>query len=268
MFKIKFQPENPGHSSINFHSFCNEIRKNYRYIQNNKVTKFLDSVFESSKKRQIVINEGTLYYRAQLDHDWGLNVIEDYNGDKIEYIGDTPIAYPKERMKPIPNKGKEGRANPKGISYLYLADNKKTAISEVRPWIQSNISVGEFRLNKALSIIDCSLSFYEEDHTPSWESLVWPEIDKAFSEPITLSDESADYAPTQIISEFFKFKGFDGVAYKSSITIDGNNVVLFNPKVADLITCSIYEVESVDIKFKSIGGYYSTKKYKEYYENT
>lgn len=268
MCKIKFPPDKPSQSIVNFHGFCNEIRKNFRYIQNNKVNKFLDSVFETSHKRQIFIDEGKLFYRAQIGHEFAPDCIEGGNGDKIKYIGDNPIAFSKNRMKPIPNKGKEGRANPKGISYLYLADNRKTAISEVRPWIQSKISVGEFRINKKLSIIDCSLSFSEECHSNTWERLVWPEIDKAFSEPITQSEDSADYAPTQIISEFFKFKGFDGVAYKSSITVDGYNVVLFNPKVADLITCSIYEVESVDFNFKSIGGYFSTEKYKEYYKET
>lgn len=36
-------------------------------------------------------------------------------------------------MKPLSNSASEGRANPKGIPYLYVATDKETAMSEVRP---------------------------------------------------------------------------------------------------------------------------------------
>ncbi|MFZ0569740.1 MAG: RES domain-containing protein [Rhodomicrobium sp.] len=44
-------------------------------------------------------------------------------------------------MKPIPNWLSEGRANPRGIPYLYLASTRDTALAEVRPWIGSHITV-------------------------------------------------------------------------------------------------------------------------------
>lgn len=49
-------------------------------------------------------------------------------------------------MKPLRDKASEGRANPKGIPYLYLATTKEAPMSEVRPWIGSDISVGQFKL--------------------------------------------------------------------------------------------------------------------------
>ena len=57
---------------------------------------------------------------------------------------------------PPAHKTTEGRVNPRGISYLYLATNLKTAVAEIRPWIDAKISVGEFVTVRPLTIIDCT----------------------------------------------------------------------------------------------------------------
>jgi hypothetical protein len=49
-----------------------------------------------------------------------------------------------EMGMPPKEKTKNGRANPVGIPYLYLASTIKTAISEVRPDITDFVTVGEF----------------------------------------------------------------------------------------------------------------------------
>jgi len=46
---------------------------------------------------------------------------------------------------------------------------------------------------------------------------VWSDIDNAFSKPTKASDVNSVYAPTQIISEFIKLKGYDGTAHKSAL---------------------------------------------------
>ena len=47
------------------------------------------------------------------------------------------------------------------------------------------------------------------------EKAVWVEIDCAFSHPTTLSDDAADYVPTQILAELFRDTGYDGIVYRS-----------------------------------------------------
>ena len=47
-------------------------------------------------------------------------------------------------MKPLGGRATDGRANPRGIPCLYLATTKETAMSEVRPWIGSYVSAGQF----------------------------------------------------------------------------------------------------------------------------
>ncbi|WP_424017919.1 RES family NAD+ phosphorylase [Marinomonas arenicola] len=58
-------------------------------------------------------------------------------------------------------------------------------------------------------------------------------MDKAFSTPTKSSDLKSDYAPTRIISEFIKYRGYDGIAYRSSLG-PGINIALFDLDVANI----------------------------------
>ncbi|MBU2812713.1 RES family NAD+ phosphorylase [Acidithiobacillus thiooxidans] len=182
-----------------------------------------------------------------------------YDNDGNE-ISEEQCPHPVERMKPLRFLATEGRANPKGIPYLYLATSKETSMSEIRPWIGSEISVAQFKIKKELTIVDCSECnltnpFYfdssrgiYEPSSKDKEKSVWAHIDKAFSEPVVKNDNRADYAPTQILAELFKNNGFDGVAYKSMLS-DGNNVVLFHPEEAEMLNCSLYVTKNVIFEF-------------------
>ena len=132
----------------------------------------------------------------------------------------------QQRMKPRLDHAPEGRANPKGIPCLYLATKKETAMSEVRPWIGSYVSVGQFETVRRLTVIDCSHNhgdplfhlFFGREKPLTAEDIektVWSNIDSAFAEPIARDDDIAAYAGTQIITELIKSMGYDGVAYRS-----------------------------------------------------
>ncbi len=259
----------------NYWAFSVATRFGNRYIHNKKVSSFLDAVLATSKEREIMFEAGTILWRAQLGHDSRPIFHYDQDADEIDKektkveVGEDPCPYPPERMKPIFSSATEGRVNPKGIPYLYLADTKETAMSEVRPWPGSSISVGQFKTKKELRLIDCSVSHEKGfvsphgKYTDEKQKLrVWLEIDKAFSEPVIPSDRTSDYVPTQIITELFKSEGFDGIVYKSSHST-GFNVALFNLGVADLINCYLYEAKSVEFKFKEIANPYFVK---EHYE--
>lgn len=56
--------------------------------------------------------------------------------------------------KPPARNATAGRANPIGISYLYLANNEKTCISEVRPNNTSIIYISKLILEEDVSLID------------------------------------------------------------------------------------------------------------------
>lgn len=196
---------------------------------------------------------GQLFWRAQLGHEW-----RPMNSDSDDKI---PCAYPRDRMKPLPGKAPDGRANPRGIPYLYLASSKETAMSEVRPWIGSYVSVGQFRTRRELSVVDCgrqhdgSPLFLDEPEPEARTNAVWTHIDRAFAEPMTRSDDSADYAPTQILAELFKRAGLNGVIYRSNFG-EGFNIALFDPNDADLINCGLYETEKMQPLFKEADPFY------------
>lgn len=241
-----------------YNSYCDfsrATRHGNRYIHDAEVKSFLETVLSTSIERERTVKKGRIYWRAQLGNDWRPIVHEG------KEVGEEPCPYTPERMKPLQYVATEGRANPKGIPYLYLSTDKETAMSEVRPWIGSNISVGQFETNKELRIIDCSvhqskrLIYLEEPGDEERELSVWTDIDIAFSIPVIPSDKTSDYVPTQIIAELFKSEGYDGIAYKSSLTT-GYNVVLFDLEVADLINCSLYEAESIEFKFREAANYF------------
>ena len=224
-----------------------------RYVRSDDSEEFLDTVLTTAAARKKSLKKHSIWWRAQLGHEWREEG-QDHETFEVE------CALPPERMKPRPDRASEGRANPKGVPCLYLATTKETAMSEVRPWIGSLISVGQFETIRTLEIIDCShnhgdplFHFFlgrEEPLAPGdIEKTVWSHIDRAFAAPRSRDDDVAAYAGTQIIAELFKSKGYDGVAYRSSFGEDGYNIALFDIGAAHLINCQLHKVDAVDMKF-------------------
>jgi hypothetical protein len=92
------------------------------------------------------------------------------------------------------------------------------------------------------------------------ERSVWIEIDNAFSRPITVADNTADYVPTQILAELFRHSGYDAVIYKSQFGERGYNIALFDVGNAAAINCAPYEVSGIEVKFKEIGNRWFKKR--------
>jgi RES domain len=250
-------------SQWDFWNFSNAVRGKLRYIRAPEHDAFLKAVLATSATRKVQLNSGQIFWRAQLGND-----SRDWEQDGETY--QVPYAHPAARMKPLRGQASEGRANAKGIPCLYLANRKETAMSEVRPWVGSYASVGQFKLLKEIEIIDCArnhdktLPYYFDEPTPKKRAeVVWSLIDVAFAQPITRNDDTGDYAATQIIAELFKSTGFGGVAYKSNFEKEGLNLALFDIDVADLVNCHLYRVKSVKMEFSQEhdGSYFVKKHY-------
>lgn len=200
-----------------FRDFEQAVRRKYRYVRLPEHEEFLTTVIETSHSRKVVMKEGVVLWRAQLGNEYR---DQPQDGEVFE----IECAYSPARMKPLPDKAYDGRANPRGIPCLYLATRKETALSEVRPWIGSYVSVGQFKILRDVKLIDCTRGhksfpiYFEEPEPPEKEMAVWAHIDRAFAEPMTRSDDSAEYVATQILAELFKREGFEGIAsYHPSI---------------------------------------------------
>lgn len=220
--------------------FKEEIKYTNRYhIQNtidlNKLTSFF--MHESFYKE---IKKGRIFYRCR---------ISDKNGFPPDKMGNPP----KELTT-------GGRANPKGISYLYVADSLKTSLYETRASLFDYVTVGEFQLEEDLKILNL--------RNPKDDPIPWSEneaiedfliyvpfiqtLQKEISLPIRKLDKQLDYIPTQYISEFIKSLGFDGVEYQSSLYSSGYNLAIFNPEKLNCRTTQVYEIENIEFYHKEI----------------
>jgi len=236
--------------------FQRTVRRVNRYLRTKDEDVFLKTVLVTSASRHTIIQRDKILWRAQLGHEWEAITADD------EVIDEVPRQYPPKRMLPLPDSASEGRANPKGIPYVYLATDRDTALGEVRPWVGSLISVGAFKTLRELKVVNCAVHkkpntriLLKEPPPAERELLVWADIDRAFSEPVTPNDKTADYVPTQIIAELFKVAGFDGVAYNSAFG-KGVNVALFDVAAVELLSCHLYEAKSLTFEFKETANAY------------
>jgi hypothetical protein len=246
-----------------YSAFARSIRQDRRYLWTPGQTAFLDTVRATVQDRDVDLAAGVMLYRAQRGIDW-LPRTDDNGND----LGEEPMGFGRNRMKPLPYQATEGRANPAGVPVLYLGTTAQTAVSEVRPWIGSPVSLARFRISRPLRVIDLSRghgrsSFMEVglrhlgSDTPvgreEKEKAVWIDIDTAFSRPVVASEASAEYAPTQILAELFRDIGYDAVAYRSQFGLNGFNVAVFDVGAAEPVTCAPFEVTEVAVSFEQVG---------------
>ena len=238
----KFKSQN---SYRNF-AYCSQY--NRRYIQDAETKNFLDTLLSTCGNRIENINKGTTLWRAQLGND-----TEPMFRDN-ELIAQAEKPFSEKRMKPKVGQASEGRVNPKGIPCLYLSTERDTALAEVRPWIGSLISIAQFEVIKDLRVVDCSkntgggaIKLGVKD-SKQIEQIIWSHIDNSFSRPIQENDHKAEYAPTQIIAEYFKENNFDGIMYQSSLGI-GKNIALFDIDCAEVKNRFLYSTDKIKFSF-------------------
>jgi len=173
-------------------------------------------------------------------------------------INTSDKKYKKNEMgKPPKEKVLNGRANPLGIPYLYLASNIETAISEVRGHKEEKLTIAEFEMKSNLELADLrdpqhNISPFEISEDNEIE-LIYKNmpflilLGNELSKPIIPREANLEYLPSQYLSELIKHIGFHGIIYKSSIT-GGNNYVIFNDSKLRITSLSEYKIISVDVK--------------------
>jgi len=224
--------------------FAREVTHQRRYLISDTSRAFLDELVRTAEKRQSRLPAGHRLCRAQVAHA----ECDD------PYAGPLPRPAEPKRMIPRPYLASDGRANPRGIPCLYMADDRHTAIAEVRPWIGSLVSVAIMRVLEDQRMVDVRddsgrMPIYldEEPEADLRETAVWGHVGRAYREPVLREDDRAGYAPTQIIAEAFRARGYDGIVYGSAFGDDGTNIVLFNTSAAELESCELHEVRNVKL---------------------
>lgn len=234
--------------------FRREVAREWRYSWSDTSRAFLTTLVSESYSRVAVINKGAHFYRAQVAH---------HDAYEPDIEGTVPGPALPERMRPLRGKASDGRANPKGIPCLYMAADRHTALAEVRPWIGSLVSIGVFKTNRELKVVDCTKGasknplFIDGEPTAKKKSAaVWAHVGRAFREPVMRDDNTADYAPTQAIAEAFRREGFDGVAYRSAFGTDRFNLAIFDLDAAAIVKNELHEIKDVTFKFSETANPY------------
>jgi RES domain-containing protein len=132
---------------------------------------------------------------------------------------------------PPPYLAMNGRVNRSGVSFLYCATDKYTAISEVRPHPGDRVSIAKLRLNRDVAIFDLSdskLINYSESDKFLDKYRSFNTLGVLMNKTIPPS-ERTHYSITQLIADCIRQIGFDGIIFNSTVG-NGKNVVLFNQK--------------------------------------
>jgi RES domain-containing protein len=149
-----------------------------------------------------------------------------------------------EMGKPANEKAPAGRANPLEIAHLYLSYDEKTSIMECRATRHAIVNVVTFRTSKALRILNLcpplSRSNPFDGNEASWEDELGmfrliARLGQELAKPTRGTDFQIDYIPTQYLSELAKSIDFDGIAFPSSISEGGKNLVLFHDGAAEIV---------------------------------
>lgn len=165
--------------------------------------------------------------------------------------------YPTSEMgAPPKNISAQGRANPAGIPYLYLASEIETAISETRPHTGQYVTVAIFHINKNLKLVDLrnprksvsALALGDEDQIALLrKDLGFLEnLGEELTRPVLPQSANIDYVPSQYLCEFIKNCDFDGVIYNSSVG-EGINLALFDTNTANAQSVGSYAIDKVQV---------------------
>ena len=175
-------------SMADWANFAGEIKKENRFfIQRNVIVQ--DVVKQLLNRHTKTIKAGTIFFRGR--------------------ISDNEYGFPPDGLRQPPHdKATPGRANPDGISYLYLAKEKDTTLYEIGASLNDYVCIGEFEL-----LTDIKIVVLKDVHTisPFLEDVNLEEYVKnkdiltqfgiALSTPLRSFDSVREYLPTQYLCE-------------------------------------------------------------------
>lgn len=176
-------------------------------------------------------------------------------------ISNTNELIPKEEMgKPPCEIASQGRANPIGISYLYVASDEETAISEIRPDKGDIVTIAKIKLPNNLRFLDIRSpknTISPFDFSDNALEGLYRDIDllekfgEELSKPVLPRKAHLEYLASQYLTELVKHYGFDGVMYKSSVG-SGFNIVVFDNIDIEFVELKRCNIISTSIKFVTI----------------
>jgi len=219
-----------------------EIKWKIRFLTN--IDKLDELHWPLLFKQTVILSRSEQLFRARLH----------YNGDQKEFDTNN-MGCPDKSI------ASAGRANPQGISFLYLSKKIETTMYEIRATFLDEISIGTFRIKGDSDVVlvdftEIASAFLNVDNIVECAKsmLLKRYISADLSKPIRRYDSELEYIPTQFICEYIRYNNEKaaGIIFDSSLHIGGKNIVLFDQDKVECISVEKHQVTNVVIEAKSI----------------
>ena len=236
-------------------SFCHEVRYNQRFFISHSL---LDKLVPIVKRCEESNTPGHVYYRARIidekaaryEHMVSICYRPDASEEERKWYRHKDnkfrgLSKEGSYVPPDPDQIMDGRSNPKFIRYLYVSENPTTAIFEVRPILFNRINVSGIKVNEHLKVANITANIDMDSNVEkSYEEWLLSFIQSAFSTPTNNSD---NYITSQVIAEYFRNLGYDGIKYGSSLHSGGYNLTIFDVSKCEAIFSTDLKLDNMKI---------------------
>jgi len=254
--------ENPDKGISLYCGHIRGIRWQYSAVRSTSYLQSNDLVHLRKRKKWIIqdikyvesnLDKGRIFFRGRSSYACEKHF--PIEGEK--FYCDKRVAYKtKKDMGPPPSeKAKGARFNMDGVPYFYLANNLKTIVAELRPELDIYISLGKFKLTKHVKLVDVtSLDYYSFCSSDEMidRYVLLNDLNNLFVKPIN-EQTREEYKKTQFIADIIKNNEYDGIVYKSSVSL-GKNYCFFDAKQFQFIkeSAMLIKVRKIDYQVKEI----------------
>ncbi len=223
-------------------------------LRNNKWEDFTKSIKYENRYHAHILNEKPLDEFLEA-------LVQEYDAKDTFYrarISDQSGFSSKELGMPPPEKARAGRIGAEGIPCFYLANDKDTAIKEVRAGAFDYVTIAKFKLKHKIKVIDLRLL---DDISPlsgvdpvalavNRETLL--KIKEEVEKPVRITENSLEYVPIQYICDYIRSKGYKGIIYGSTMSAKGYNLSAFSDDDFQYKGREIYYIEDLSVASKKI----------------
>lgn len=224
-------------------NFYNGLIHENRFFVNKEILEIFDIVIENCRGN---IPAGEIIYRGRINSP----------------INMTPYTDAEIGIPLADRTATSGRLNPYGIRYMYLAEDIPTVIAELRPNHLDYITIGYFKTNSSLEIVDLStevdadLKYQYHDTTVSIKRIV-EMLSGKYLKPIESERKEIEYLPTQYFAEYCKSKiNIDGIAHLSSVMCHGvekhRNYALFESSKVEIVRKTVVSINSIHYNYEEL----------------
>jgi hypothetical protein len=236
--EVLFNPDLAGDvHEKKWENFAEEIKfKNRFFLTETVDLKLLAELLNNFSKSY---DKGKIFYRAR---------ISDESGMDLDKMG-----------KPPADKATAGRANPKGIPYLYLSTKAETTLYESRSTYLDYITIAEFKLIESIRVVSLRAiaavsPFVFGDQLSNYivHQKYLSRLEQELSKPIRRFDKELDYLPSQYLCEYVKSLGYDAIEYSSSMIEGGINIAVFNDGKLEAKSSEVFEITNVNLNYQKL----------------